>query len=214
MTAMRWILFSLLAFGLGTGVAYATHPPEPGLPTSTAAKLSGDLSAIEQYAREGRCIAVRARLQGAQSRITKLPASTSRDIVAQLQSALNRISDAARNACQAAVDEQTPEPTTPTTPEETTPTSPEETTPIEPTSPETTPDPGGNEGGPDPGTGEQLPDGGVTTPEGEDPGASGGGVAPDIEGMTEQIQKEKKKWEKRLRDAQDRWNQLEGVWAP
>lgn len=208
MTATRWILFCLLAFGLGTGVAYAMNPPEPGVPVSTASKLAGDLSAIEQYASEGRCIAVRARLEGAQSRITKLPASTSPEVVRELQRALRQISVAARAECQAAYEEKNPRETTPTTPEEST--TPE-TTPDESTTPETTPDPGGNEGGPDPGTGEDDQGDGTTTP-GTDPGASGG-VTPDIEGVTEQLQKEKDKWEKRLRDAQDRWNQLEGVWA-
>lgn len=209
MTAPRWILFALLAFGLGTGVAYAMNPPEPGVPVSTASKLAGDLSAIEQYASEGRCIAVRARLDGAQSRITKLPASTDPAVVDELQRALRRISTAARAECQAAFEAKQPE-EQPTTPEETTPTTPQETTPAPPTDPQTTPDPGGNEGGPDPGTGED-PSGGITTPdEGTDPS---GGVAPDIEGVTERLQKEKEKWEKRLRDAQDRWSQLEGVWA-
>lgn len=212
MTAMRWILFSLLAFGLGTGVAYAMNPPEPGIPVATAAALSDDLSDIEQYAAQGRCIAVRARLDGAQSRITKLPAATDPAVVRELQRALRRISSAARTACQDAFEQKNPEPTEPTTPEETTPTTPEEN-PVDPTTPETTPDPGGNEGGPDPGTGEDdQDDGGVTTP--VDPGAGpGGGVAPDIEGVTEKLEKEREKWEKRLRDAQDRWSAVEELLA-
>lgn len=216
MTAPRWILLALLAFGLGTGVAYAMNPPEPGVPASTAAALDDDLSDIEQYAAAGRCIAVRARLDGAQSRITKLPASTSAEVVRELQQALRRISVVARAECDAAYEAKLPEVPTPTTPEETTPTTPEESTPVEPTDPETTPDPGGNEGGPDPGTGEGGPgdqgDGGTTTPDDTQTDPSGG-VAPDIEGVTQKLKKERKKWEKRLRDAQDRWNQAQGLWV-
>lgn len=213
MTATRWILLALLAFGLGTGVAYAMNPPEPGVPVSTAAKLSDDLSDIERYAEAGRCIAVRARLQGAQSRITKLPASTSPEVVRELQRALRRVSTVARAECQAAFEAKQPAEIEPTTPEETTPTTPEETSPVDPVDPETTPDPGGNEGGPDPGTGEDdQGDGGITTPDEGQPN-TGGGVAPDIEGVTEKIEKEREKWEKRLRDAQDRWNQAQGLWA-
>lgn len=214
MTAPRWILLALLAFGLGTGVAYAMNPPEPGVPASTAAALDDDLSDIKQYAAAGRCIAVRARLDGAQSRITKLPASTSPEVVRELQQALRRISVVARAECDAAYAAKQPVETTPTTPEETTPTTPEETTPVEPIDPTTTPDPGGNEGGPDPGTGEDdQGDGGITTPDDGQTDPSGG-VAPDIEGVTEKLEKERRKWEKKLRDAQDRWSQAQGLWAP
>ncbi len=213
MTAMRWILLCLVAFGVGTGAALAVNPPSTGLPPTTAAGLSADLDAMQRYAREGRCDAVRGRVLGAQAKIVGLPNDTPADLVNQLQESLREISRAARAACQEVATaealkeqqrreaeqaaEEAAQATTPTTP----------VTPEEPT----TPDPGSADGGPDPGTGED-PDDGVTTPGGPDTEAPSGGITPDdIEGAQQQLEKklekERAKWERRLREMQEAWGQ-------
>src|SRR4051812_26133021 len=92
MTAFRWILYCLVAFGVGTGAAFAMHPPEPGIPAATAQGLAADLIAIKGYAAEGRCDAVRGRLDGAQSKISKLPPDTSAELVNELQQSLQDVS--------------------------------------------------------------------------------------------------------------------------
>lgn len=217
MTAFRWILLALVTFGAGTGVAFAMHPPSPGLPTATAQALAADLTAIEQYADEGRCDAVRGRLDGAQSKISKLPSSTSEELVNQLQRSLQHVSRAARAQCQTVFDaeaadrrkkaeearkkaeEEAAQATTPTTP-------------VEPTEP-TTPDPGADEGGPDPGTGEGEGDtgGGITTPGAPDTQDPSGGVVPGVDEaqgeLERKLEKERQKWEDRLRKIQERWGQ-------
>lgn len=209
MTAFRWILFCLVAFGVGTGAAFAMHPPTTGIPVATAQKLAGDLDAIKGYAAEGRCDAVRGRLDGAQSRISKLPPDTSTELVNQLQQALQDVSSAARATCQQVADAEAAAEQKRREAEQAAEEAAQATTPPPIVPPEpTTPDPGAADGGPDPGTGEDTT-GGVTTP---DPGdTSGGGVVPDLEGaqqqLERQLEKERQKWQDRLRKIEERWAQ-------
>ncbi len=212
MTAFRWILLCLVAFGVGTGAALAVSPPESGLPPTTASALAEDLDAIARYAPAGRCDAVRGRIDGAQAKLAGLPNDTPIDTVNELQRSLRQISRQARAACDqvaaakadAAQKRREAQEAAEEALQQTTP-----TTPIEPTEP-TTPDPGSEDGGPDPGTGED-PNGGVTTP---DPGAQPptGGITPeDIQGAQEKLEKklekERRKWEKRVREMQEAWGQ-------
>jgi hypothetical protein len=204
MKAVRWFLLCLLAFGLGTGVALAVNPPAVGIPSTTASQLSGDLAAVKQYAAEGRCTAVRARLDGAQSRISKLPANTNTSVVTELQDALGRVSSAAINACQGVSDAQLADEQRRQAAKDKA-AEAAQTTP-DATTPQSTPDVGGNDGGgPDPGTGE-----GATTPiapstptDQPDTGSNGGAGLGDVE---QKIQEAKKRWADRIQQAQDQWN--------
>lgn len=209
MTAFRWILYCLVAFGVGTGAAFAMHPPTTGIPAATAQGLAADLLAIKGYAAEGRCDAVRGRLDGAQSKISKLPPDTSAELVNDLQQSLQNVSASARAACQQLADAEAEAARKKREAEQAAQDALEQTTPdpVTPVAP-TTPDPGAADGGPDPGTGED-PTGGVTTP---DPGdTSGGGVVPDLEGtqqeLQRQLEKERQKWQERLRKIEERWGQ-------
>ena len=144
MKALRWILFCLLAFGLGTGAAFAINPPTVGIPTATARGLANDLTKIEEYARDGRCNSVRGRLSGAQAKIRDLPVSTADATVTKLQASLEQVRSAALATCSRATEAGTPTPT-PTPEVETTPETTPTATPTETPVPETTPDLGGDE---------------------------------------------------------------------
>ena len=205
MKAMRWILFCLLAFGTGTGVAFAVHPPTIGIPEATADGLARDLEKIRDYAADGRCYAVRGRLNGAQAKIQNLPNSTAAATVEQLQASLEEVRDAALTTCQRASEANAPAETTPTetTPETTPSATPEPTTPSEPTPTDTTPDLDG--GAPDPGSDE------APTPEapgnegngnGDGQGNNGGVTLPNGAAIRQRIDKERKRAEKELRDFQ------------
>jgi penicillin-binding protein 2A len=180
MKALRWILFSLLAFGIGAGAAFAFHPPTIGIPTATASKLSDDLTAIRSAATDGQCDDVRSRLLRAQSRINHLPESTATSTVTTLQSSLEKVRSAALETCSAVANAAAQE-ATPTTPDDTVDTTPATTPPdTEATTPAiTTPDDTGGDdgGGADPGTGEGT--GGTTTT----PDSSGDGTGNNGNGQ-------------------------------
>lgn len=211
MKALSWILYCLVAFGVGTGVAFAVHPPTSGIPATTASGLAQDLSAIQQFASEGRCDAVEGHIDSAQAKIRSLPSDTTPGLVTDLRSSLKQVSATARTSCDtvaAAEREKTRKEREAQQAAEAAARATTPTTPVTPTEP-TTPDPGGDEGGPDPGTGEDP--GTVTTP--ETPGTTdpSGGVTPDIEGVQQELQrkleKERQKWEHRLRKIQEQWGQ-------
>lgn len=194
MKALRWILYSLVCFGAGTGIALAVNPPVVGIPDETADSLRQRVVRIEQLASQGRCEGVEGQLAGAQSEIDQLPPRTSDEVVQQLQNRLDEVRTQALAECRRVraelAAETTPEPSTP----ELTPT-PEPT----PTPEFTTPpvDPGAGDGGPDPGTGE-----GETTPGGEeDPDAGGGVPIPDGAAIRQRLEREARE---RLREALER----------
>ncbi|MDO9354179.1 MAG: hypothetical protein Q7T55_10815 [Solirubrobacteraceae bacterium] len=204
MKAMRWILFSLLAFGLGTGVALAVHPPTVGIPSATASRLGDDLSAIQRYAAEGNCTRVRSRLNGAASKIDKLPERTSMATTDKLTAALESVRSEALSTCQRVNSERlareqreaeaqatpTPLPEATVTPEPEVPITPDEgTTPDSGTGDETTPqDPSGGAGFGD-------DQGGDTTGGVPIPGADA--VRQRLDKETQRLDKERRKWEDR-----------------
>jgi hypothetical protein len=170
MAALRWFLFSLLAFGGGAVGAFALHPPQLGIPEASAADLRSRLAKIERYASEGRCGAVKGQLDGAQSTVTKLPEDTAVTTQQQLQDAIDKVRTEAISKClQVAAAAQTNSAEAQATTPSPTPTE----TPLPAGTPTPTPDPGtsGDGGAPDPGTGEgsTTPDagGGATLPQGE-----------------------------------------------
>ncbi|MDQ8045949.1 MAG: hypothetical protein AAGC46_14590 [Solirubrobacteraceae bacterium] len=177
MKAFRWILFCLVAFGLGTGVAFAMHPPTVGIPKSDAQDLATDLSKIRSYAAAGHCDAVRGRLASASKTIDNLPVTTNANTERQLSAALERVRTAAIAECQSAADANLPD-TTETTPE-TTPTTPtpDAQTPTPTPSVEPTPTPAPD--GTSPSSGGVGTDG--TSP---DPGADQGDQGDDTGGIT------------------------------
>jgi hypothetical protein len=206
MKAMRWILFSLLAFGLGTGVALAVHPPSVGIPSATASRLGDDLSAIQRYAADGNCARVRSRLNGAASKIDKLPERTSTATSEKLTAALERVRSEAETTCQRVNSERlaqeqreaeaqatpTPEPEVIVTPEPETPITPDDGTSPDPGTGDgttTPPDPSGGAGfGDEQGGDDQT--GGVPIP-GED------AVRQRVDKERQRIDKERRKWEDR-----------------
>lgn len=175
MKALRWILYCLVCFGAGTGIALAMNPPTVGIPAATAASLRERLERISELAAEGRCSGVEGQLEGAQSEIDNLPQRTNDEVVQSIQDRLDEGRTQALAECRrvkAELDTATT-PTEPTTPEETPTPTPTPTTVPDPTAPPV--DPGAGDGGPDPGSGE-----GQTTPgEADDPGTGGGVPIPD-----------------------------------
>ncbi len=167
MAALRWFLFSVLAFGGGAVAAFTLHPPQLGIPESTASELRSRLALIEQYAGEGRCEAVKGQLSGAQSEVDKLPETTNATVQQQLQNAIDTVRTEANSKClQVAASQQTnsaeAQASTPTPTPTVAPTATPEPTATPPSSV-----PG--DGAPDPGTGEGTsPDsGGATLPQGD-----------------------------------------------
>lgn len=194
MKALRWTLFCLLAFGLGTGVALAVHPPTPGIPAATASQLSDDLAAVKGFAAEGRCNAVRGRLNGAQSRISGLPANTSEDLVQQLQQSLEQVRESALATCQQVLDARLADEQKKR--EEALQEQLEATTPTETPVAPTTPDPGEDDGAPDPGDEGTPPEAMPSTPD----DSTGGVPVPDA--VQQQLRKEREKWTKKAKAAQ------------
>jgi len=156
MAALRWFLFSLLAFGGGAAGAFALHPPQLGIPDASASDLRSRLSKIEQYAAEGRCEAVKGQLSGAQSTVDKLPENTAVTVQQQLQDAIAKVQSEAISKClQVAAAKQTNSATA-----QAQQTSPLGTaTPTETPTPAPTPAPAPDTPAPTPSTG-----GGATTP--------------------------------------------------
>jgi hypothetical protein len=171
MKAVRWILYCLVCFGAGTGIALAVDPPTVGIPAATAASLRDRLERIEELASEGRCSGVEGQLEGAQSEIDNLPPRTNDEVVQSIQNRLDEVRRQALAECrrvQAELEAATTPDETPT-PEATPEPTPEPTPTLPPV------DPGAGDGGPDPGSGE-----GQTTPgEADDPGTGGGVPIPD-----------------------------------
>jgi hypothetical protein len=229
MKALRWILFSLLAFGLGTGAALALHPPTIGIPTATASKLSGDLSAIRSAAAAGRCNDVQGRLTRAQSRINHLPDSVAMATVSQLQDSLEKVRKAAMSTCNSVANAAAAQDTPATTPDDTTDTTPASSPAAEDTTPEaTTPpaDTGGNDGGGvDPGSTEG--DGTSTTSPGTGDGTGdgsgdqgtggtalpGGASVPSGGAVRQQIDKAQRKIEQAQRKIEETRERLRKAWG-
>jgi hypothetical protein len=196
MAALRWFLFSMLAFGGGAVAAFTLHPPTLGIPEAAASDLRSRLALIEQYASEGRCEAVKGQLSGAQSTVDKLPESTNVTVQQQLQNAIDTVRTEATSKClQVAAAQQTnsaeAQATTPT-PTATATATPEAT-------PTATPAPGtSNDGGaPDPGAGEGTsPDagGGVTLPQGD----AGAAIQQGLGQAKERFKRERKRIEREL----------------
>lgn len=194
MAALRWFLFSLLAFGGGAVAAFAMHPPELGIPSSDAQDLRSRLALIEQYAGEGRCEAVKGQLSGAQSTVDKLPQSTNITVQRQLQDAIDTVRTEATSKClQVAASQQTnsaeAQATTPTP----TPTVAPTLTPV----PTPTPDPGTTgDGAPDPGTTEgTTPDsGGAALPQGD----AGAAIQQGLGRARERFNRERDRVEREL----------------
>ncbi len=205
MKALRWILFSLLAFGLGTGVALAVHPPSIGIPVATASGLSDDLAKIQEYAADGKCNAVRGRLQGAAAKIDRLPARTATATVDELTTSLARVRNEALSTCQSVVAERAAEAQRKREAQEALEAATPETTPseeVEPSTPATTPEPTL-----DPGTGETTPvqpDGGDDL--GED-GTTGGVTIPGEEAIRQRVEKERRRLEKQAEKIRKAWEQ-------
>lgn len=196
MAALRWFLFSLLAFGGGAVAAFALHPPALGIPEADANDLRSRLALIEQYAGEGRCEAVKGQLSGAQSTVDKLPERTNVTVQQQLQNAIDKVRTEATSTClQVAAAKQTNSAEA----QATTPTPTATATPVPEATPTATPDPGtSNDGGaPDPGTGEGTsPDsnGGVTLPQGD----AGATIQQGLGRAKERFKHERKKIEREL----------------
>jgi len=159
MKAFQWIIFGLVALAIGVGAAFALHPPKSTISDATASTLTGDLQAISRYTAAGRCSAMQARINSAQTTISRVKSQKARN---SLQQKLVQVESTALDRCQSVVDGKAAAlASTPTTPD-TTPAS----TPV--------PTPGGNDGGgPDTGSGE----GTATSP-------NTGGVAPAPSGGT------------------------------
>ncbi len=194
MAALRWFLFSVLAFGGGAVAAFAFHPPQLGIPTDAASDLRSRLALIEQYAGEGRCEAVKGQLSGAQSTVDKLPESTNVTVQQQLQNAIDTVRTEATSKClQVAAAKQTNNAdalaTTPTP----TPTIAPTPTPI----PTPTPDPGpSTDGAPDPGAGEGTTpgSGGATLPQGD----AGAAIQQGLGRARERFNRERDRVEREL----------------
>ncbi len=156
MAALRWFLFSIVAFGGGAVGAFVMHPPEVGVPAATAASLRGHLSEIQRLAAAGQCDRLRSELRDSQEAVDRASSKVSATVETQLRNAFDKVDRQARTTCSDAIANRNPVPTPKPTPEPSTPSEPDPTTP----------NPGGDEaGGPDPGSGEG------TTPSG---GGSGG----------------------------------------
>lgn len=164
MAALRWFLFSIVAFGGGAAGAFALHPPELGVPAATAANLRGHLTKIQSLAAAGKCDELRTELRQTQNAVDSASTKVSATVETQLRNAFDRVDRTARTTCSDALQatntkpEPEPEPTPATTPAE-----PEPSTPS-----------GGDEaGGPDPGSDEgTTPSGGGTG--GTTPSGAGG----------------------------------------
>lgn len=223
MKALRWILFSLLAFGLGTGAAFALHPPTIGIPEATASGLSGDLTKIRDYAAQGRCDAVRGRIRGATAKIDGLPSRTATATVEQLTDSLETVRTEALSACQRVSDAKIADQQAQEAQEQAEAT-PAPSTPVEPSEPATTPEEGDE--------GITQDDGGDTAPEGQQPdggvnpddptgqggpsgpgnsensnGNPGGVVIPGEGAIRQRVEKERRKWEKQADQIRKAWGQ-------
>lgn len=200
MKAAAWIMYALLCFGAATVTTMAVSSPGGDLPAGAADSLMSDLDAITGYAGEGRCDAVSGRADRAQSTIDRLPASTSDDLVRELQRSVGRIRTTALRECADAARASREEADRQRQAEQD---LMQETTPPEPDPQPTEPDPGTTgdpADGPDPGTGEgTTPDdgssGGVT------PGELGQQLQDGVRDMQQRTEESAREWRDRLREA-------------
>lgn len=166
MAALRWFLFSIVAFGGGAVGAFVLHPPELGVPAATAASLRGHLSEIQRLATAGQCDRLRTELRASQEAVDRAATKVSATVETQLRDAFDKVDRQSRTTCSEVIAGRDPAPAPTPTPKPSTPSEPDPTTP----------NPGGDEaGGPDPGSGEgTTPPGG--SPGGTTPSGGGGGT--------------------------------------